>query len=188
MHRNEVLLVGRLSMEPVHKELPSGAMLTQWRLAVRRPEDHPGPQRADAIECSTFHDDVRGMLDGWRLDDVVEVEGALRRRWWRGGSRYEIEVRTARQVEQAGSRVPARRNGRSPRVTRPDHAAPDAVAPAGPGPAGAGPAGVCSERAGDGDELGVAAARDDRPAAAGPETAGATTLKRPKRWRGRRPW
>jgi single-stranded DNA-binding protein len=101
MHRNEVALVGRLSMEPVHKDLPSGLVLTRWRLAVRRPPDHPGYQRSDAIECATFEDGVRDLLDGWRLDDVVEVEGALRRRWWRGGSRYEIEVRTARRVERA---------------------------------------------------------------------------------------
>ncbi|MGW5263973.1 hypothetical protein ACWEQG_23640 [Microbispora sp. NPDC004025] len=109
MHRNEVTLAGRLSMEPAHRELSSGALLTQWRLAVRRPGGRPGFQRSDAIECATFDDGVRDMLAGWRLDDLVEVEGALRRRWWRGGSRYEIEVRRARRVEPA---VPARRRRR----------------------------------------------------------------------------
>ncbi|MEV4460336.1 hypothetical protein [Microbispora sp. NPDC049633] len=109
MHRNEVTLAGRLSMEPAHRELPSGALLTQWRLAVRRPGGRPGFHRSDAIECATFDDGVRDMLAGWRLDDLVEVEGALRRRWWRGGSRYEIEVRRARRVEPA---VPARRRRR----------------------------------------------------------------------------
>jgi single-stranded DNA-binding protein len=99
MHRNEVTLVGRLSMEPTGKELPSGGLLTHWRLAVRRPEGHAGHQRSDAIECATFDDEVRGMLDGWRIDDVIEVSGALRRRWWRGGSRYQVEVCTARRVE-----------------------------------------------------------------------------------------
>ncbi|MFC0863146.1 single-stranded DNA-binding protein [Sphaerimonospora cavernae] len=100
MHRNEVVLVGRLSMEPVHRDLPSGNVLTQWRLAVRRPAGHPGYQRSDAVECATFDDRVRDMLDGWRLDDVVEVEGALRRRWWLGGNRYEVEVSTARRVDE----------------------------------------------------------------------------------------
>jgi single-stranded DNA-binding protein len=101
MHRNEVMLVGRLSMEPVGRELPSGSLLTQWRLAVRRPDDHPGRQRSDAIECATFDDEVRDMVTGWLVDDVIEVQGALRRRWWRGGSRYEVEVRTARRVAHA---------------------------------------------------------------------------------------
>ncbi|MEZ0071234.1 single-stranded DNA-binding protein [Planotetraspora sp. GP83] len=100
MHLNQVSLVGRLSMEPADRELPSGSLLTQWRLAVRRPPDHPGCQRSDAIECATFDDEVRDMVTGWRIDDVVEVEGALRRRWWRGGSRYEVEVRTARRLEE----------------------------------------------------------------------------------------
>ncbi|MCT9932840.1 single-stranded DNA-binding protein [Planotetraspora sp. A-T 1434] len=100
MHLNQVSLVGRLSMEPADRELPSGSLLTQWRLAVRRPPDHPGYQRSDAIECATFDDEVRDMVTDWRLDDVVEVEGALRRRWWRGGSRYEVEVRTARRLEE----------------------------------------------------------------------------------------
>ncbi len=103
MHVNSVLLRGRLSMEAEHRELPSGVVLTRWRLAVRRPDDHPGHQRADAIECATFEDDVRETVSGWMLDDVVEVEGAVRRRWWRGGSRYEVEVRTARLVERGGS-------------------------------------------------------------------------------------
>ncbi len=105
MHLNSVLLRGRLSMEPEHRELPSGVVLTRWRLAIRRPDDHPGYQRADAIECATFEDDVRVIVSDWCLDDIVEVEGAVRRRWWRGGSRYEVEVRTARRVE----RHPARR-------------------------------------------------------------------------------
>ncbi|MGI5156707.1 hypothetical protein [Microbispora sp. CA-102843] len=109
MHRNEVVLAGRLSMEPAHRELPSGALLTQWRLAVRRPGGRSGHQRSDAIECATLDDGVRGMLAGWQLDDLVEVEGALRRRWWRGGSRYEIEVRTARRVEPAVPRGRPRR-------------------------------------------------------------------------------
>ncbi|WP_169945651.1 single-stranded DNA-binding protein [Microbispora sp. H11081] len=115
MHRNEVTLAGRLSMEPAHRELPSGALLTQWRLAVRRPGGRPGFQRSDAIECATFDDGVRDMLAEWRLDDLVEVEGALRRRWWRGGSRYEVEVRRAVRVEPAA--VPAgRRRGRAHRT------------------------------------------------------------------------
>ncbi|GAA0405161.1 hypothetical protein GCM10009530_66620 [Microbispora corallina] len=106
MHRNEVVLVGRLSMRPLHRELPSGTLLTQWRLAVRRPAGRPGHQRSDAIECATFDDGVREMLLGWELDDVVQVEGAMRRRWWRGGSRYEVEVSTARRLHAAARTPP----------------------------------------------------------------------------------
>lgn len=114
MHRNEVVLAGRLSMAPTHRKLPSGALLTQWRLAVRRPGGRPGHQRSDAIECATFDDGVLDMLTGWKLDDLVEVHGALRRRWWRGASRYEIEVHTARRIAPSAPRTRSRR--RSPRV------------------------------------------------------------------------
>jgi single-stranded DNA-binding protein len=103
MHRNEIVVVGRLSMEPTDRQLPSGSLLTQWRLAVRRPVGHPSHQRADALDCVTFNDDVRQAVEAWRLDDVVEIEGAVRRRWWRGGSRYEIEVSTARTVKRRTS-------------------------------------------------------------------------------------
>ncbi|MEU8178483.1 single-stranded DNA-binding protein [Microbispora hainanensis] len=144
MHRNEVVLAGRLSMEPAHRELPSGALLTQWRLAVRRPGSRSGRQRSDAIECATIDDGVRAMLAGWQRDDLVEVEGALRRRWWRGGSRYEIEVRTARRLEPAAPRSRPRRrtpqnadDEASDRIGRagdapdvPDAVTPDAVTPA----------------------------------------------------------
>ncbi|GAA4592546.1 hypothetical protein GCM10023194_54600 [Planotetraspora phitsanulokensis] len=115
MHRNEVMLVGRLSMEPVDRELPSGSLLTQWRVAVRRPDDHPGRQRSDAIECATFDDEVRHVVADWLVDDVIEVQGALRRRWWRGGSRYEVEVRTARRVAREADDLA----DQSKRVVRP---------------------------------------------------------------------
>ncbi|MEU6415605.1 single-stranded DNA-binding protein [Microbispora sp. NPDC046933] len=157
MHRNEVVLAGRLSMEPAHRELPSGALLTQWRLAVRRPGGRSGHQRSDAIECATLDDGVRDMLAGWQLDDLVEVEGALRRRWWRGGSRYEIEVRTARRVEPA---VPRRRSRR--RTPNADDDTPAETGQAGDTAAdgNAGKAGdtaaVAAGKAGDASEAGEA--------------------------------
>lgn len=140
MHRNEVVLAGRLSMEPAHRELPSGTLLTQWRLAVRRPGGGPGYQRSDAIECATFDDEVRDSVTGWRLDDLVEVEGALRRRWWRGRSRYEIEVRTARRLQPAPPRNRSRTGGSRAEAGPRDPGAgiESAAAGAGAGPDGPG--------------------------------------------------
>ncbi len=150
MHLNSVFLRGRLSMVPEHRELPSGVVLTRWRLAVRRPDDHPGSQRADAIECVTFEDDVRAIVSGWRLDDIVEVEGAVRRRWWHGGSRYEIEVCTARLVERRSARRARAGNdelGAAERAgetsgadDRPAAPPPDTLSPVGPSSPSASPA------------------------------------------------
>lgn len=197
MHRNEVVLAGRLSMEPAHRELPSGALLTQWRLAVRRPGSRSGHQRSDAIECATIDDGVRAMLAGWQRDDLVEVEGALRRRWWRGGSRYEIEVRTARRVEPAAPRSRSRRrtpqtagDGAADRIGRagdapdvPDAATPEAASCGDGAAARVGqaidapdvPDAVTHEAASSGDGPGASptvSARDDQDDTVSAEPAG----------------
>jgi len=43
----------------------------------------------------------------WRAGDIIEIDGALRRRFWRtpGGpvSRYEVEVRKARRLTAAAA-------------------------------------------------------------------------------------
>ena len=117
-HRNEVLLVGRLAAEPESRELPSGTVITTFRLVVRREPDlrersRPAESRApsvDTLDCVAWRGDVRRHLSRWHPGDVVALEGALRRRFWRspGGpaSRTEVEAqkvrRVARAVAQAG--------------------------------------------------------------------------------------
>jgi len=97
-HRNEVLVTGRLSMAAAERELPSGDEVVSWRLVVERP---PGAERSgmDVIDCAAFATRIRRAAAKWLPGDVIEVEGALRRRFWRTGtataSRYEIEVRRA---------------------------------------------------------------------------------------------
>ncbi|WP_082802122.1 single-stranded DNA-binding protein [Herbidospora cretacea] len=100
-HHNEVILVGRLSKAAESRLLPSGAELTQWRLAVRRPVPENAKGRADAIECVTYDPQVRDALAGLTVDDVIEVQGALRRRWWRGGSAFEVEALSVRLAHRA---------------------------------------------------------------------------------------
>ncbi|MEV7970636.1 single-stranded DNA-binding protein [Sphaerisporangium sp. NPDC088356] len=103
MHRNEVTLVGRLSRAPRGKELPSGDLMTMWGVAVRRPLDHASGKKADGIACVTFDPEVSARVAGWRVDDVISVEGALHQRY-RGGpgggaSTYEVEVHRASRLE-----------------------------------------------------------------------------------------
>lgn len=114
-HRNEVLVIGRLSAEPVARNLPSGAVVTSWRLVVERPAGHPGGKggdpagsdrrTVDALECATFREDVARAVESARSGDVLEVRGALRRRFWRSSSgvasRYEIEATNAQCVRAA---------------------------------------------------------------------------------------
>lgn len=106
--RNEVVLVGRVSGAPEVRELPSGDSLVAWRVVVPRPAlrrarpEGVRPVTIDTLDCvawtAALRRTARGLVDG----DVVAVEGALRRRFWRAGaaanSRCEVEVSALRRV------------------------------------------------------------------------------------------
>ena len=110
-HANEVRLVGRLAVEPVRKDLPSGDPLVSFRLVVER---DPKARRSaadgrssrsptvDTLDCSVWRRDVQRTLARAAPGEVLEVEGALRRRFWRTGagaaSRSEVEVQRVRRL------------------------------------------------------------------------------------------
>jgi len=110
-HQNEIRLVGRLAAAPVRRELPSGDVLVQFRLVVER--GSAGPARksgrraptVDTLECAAWRKDVRRVLQRCDPGDIVEVHGALRRRFWRspGGaaSRSEVEAARLRRLVRA---------------------------------------------------------------------------------------
>ena len=107
-HTNEVYLVGRLSGEPVERELPSGDVLLSWRLVVNRPPQQRGTSKAahDTLPCFAVRAAVRRTVRSWSSGDIVEVEGVLRRHFWRavGGiqaSKCEVEVLSAKRVRRA---------------------------------------------------------------------------------------
>ena len=107
-HSNEVRLVGRVAAEPTERVLPSGDVLLQWRLVVERPPRERGSSRTsvDVVGCTAWRAGVRRSAGAWSPGDVVEVEGALRRRFWRGagggvGNSYEVEARAVRRLARA---------------------------------------------------------------------------------------
>jgi single-strand DNA-binding protein len=98
---NEVVLRGRVSGVPTVRLLPSGDELVSWRLVVGR--DNRGlssssrqPPTVDTIDCVAFKPGVRRVAARWIGGEVIEVRGALRRRFWRGtqgaASRCEVEA------------------------------------------------------------------------------------------------
>ncbi|WP_040699670.1 single-stranded DNA-binding protein [Nocardiopsis kunsanensis] len=94
-HHNEVVVAGRITAEPRFRELPSGDHLATWRICVaRHPSTRFRGRRVDSITCVSFDKDLHEHVRGWRLGDVVDVHGALRRRTWRGvdGPRSVCEV------------------------------------------------------------------------------------------------
>jgi single-strand DNA-binding protein len=105
---NEIRLVGRLSHAPSELVLPSGDTIWTFRLVVPRTGGPPrSRQTVDSIECTVWSGRVRRSVPGWRQDDVVEVVGALRRRFFRAAgapaSRVEVEVAGGRVIRRAAS-------------------------------------------------------------------------------------
>lgn len=106
--RNDVVLVGRVSGTPEERELPSGDALVCWRVVVPRPAPRrPPPEGSrpptiDTLDCVAWTPALRRTARGLADGDVVAVEGALRRRFWRSpagpASRCEVEVSAVRRV------------------------------------------------------------------------------------------
>ncbi|MBC7375539.1 MAG: single-stranded DNA-binding protein [Frankiales bacterium] len=108
--RNEVLLVGRVSGAPQERELPSGDSLVSWRLVVarstgaRRPPPGVRATTVDTLDCVAWTAGLRRTARGLSDGDVVELRGALRRRFWRAGagaaSRCEVEAVGLRRLSR----------------------------------------------------------------------------------------
>jgi single-strand DNA-binding protein len=107
---NEVRLRGRLAADPQLRELPSGDTVWSLRVVVERPvvagKEKPR-QRVDSLECAIWSGRLKKQVERWAAGDVVEVTGALRRRFFRAGgataSRVEVELSGGRLIRRAGS-------------------------------------------------------------------------------------
>ncbi|MGL4743513.1 MAG: single-stranded DNA-binding protein [Phycicoccus sp.] len=107
---NTVLLLGRVTASGEPRTLPSGDTVRMLRVVVPRPASSGAargragrPRRAvDTIDVACWTAGVRRVADRLSIDDEVEVEGSLRRRFYRAGgavaSRYEVEARRLRRV------------------------------------------------------------------------------------------
>ena len=107
---NRVGLRGRVSTAAEERELPSGTTIVTVRLSVERaatPMTTGSRQRHDWVDCSAWGGRSRRTVAGWRAGDVVEVEGALRRRFYRAGgatsTRLEVEILAARTLARAAA-------------------------------------------------------------------------------------
>lgn len=114
--RNEVALRGRVAAAAEERELPSGDRIAVLRVVVPRPPAR-GRRRAgeparratvDTIDVVCWTAATRRAALRLQGDDVVEVAGALRRRFFgaAGGrqSRYEVEAEVVRRVSGGGAR------------------------------------------------------------------------------------
>lgn len=103
---NSVRLRGRLSGEPEPRTLPSGDEVVSFRVVVDRAPVRAGARAGvDTIDCAAFRAPVRRAVLRWTPGQLVEVEGALHRRFYAGpagrASRYEVEVHAAARAAAA---------------------------------------------------------------------------------------
>jgi single-strand DNA-binding protein len=110
--RNDVVLRGRLSSPPELRPLPSGDTLLVFKLVVRRENPRPRGPKSDVITCVSLLPALLHHAAAWTPDDVVEVEGALQRRFWRTPTgtavAYEVNCRRGRKVTRGGRRAAPR--------------------------------------------------------------------------------
>ena len=106
MWTNSVLLVGRVTGTGEEVELPSGNILAKFRIVV--PREKPETKVVvDTIECVAFKPAIQKKIMKLELEDVVEVEGSLRRRFWQGAtgvaSKVEVEVTSLKVIKKTGT-------------------------------------------------------------------------------------
>ncbi|SFK67122.1 single-stranded DNA-binding protein [Geodermatophilus ruber] len=115
--RNTVVLRGRMSAPAELTSLPSGDTLVSFRIVVRRPEPRARGQSVDVLTCITYDRALQRRVAAWEAGEVIEVEGALQRRFWRtpGGtaSVCEVNCRRGRKVPRASGATKAPRAERT---------------------------------------------------------------------------
>lgn len=123
-HVNEVRLLGRLAAAPVRRTLPSGTEILTFRLVVERDRRTRQAAQAasrrsptvDTLDCAAWRKDTQRVLSRVEPGDLLEIHGALRRRFWRSPagptSRSEVEVGHVRPTRR--SRTPSATMSRAP--------------------------------------------------------------------------
>ncbi len=97
---NTVHLVGRVTSLDPPRTLPSGDVVHGVRVTVGR--DARARPGVDALDVACWSAVTRRVAGRLEVGDRVEVDGSLRRRFFRAGgapaSRYEVEARRLRRV------------------------------------------------------------------------------------------
>lgn len=98
---NTVHLVGRVSAAGEPRELPSGDVVVMLRVVVPRRARLGKGASVDTIDVACWSARARRTAARVAVGDQVEVDGALRRRFFRTGagvaSRYEVEASALRR-------------------------------------------------------------------------------------------
>jgi len=93
---NEVLLVGRVSAPAVSRELPSGDKVVEFRVVVERSISRSKKREVDTLDIAAWSASARKSALSLKAESWVEVQGAVRRRFWQApsglASRWQVEA------------------------------------------------------------------------------------------------
>jgi len=78
---NDVVLRGWVTASPVKHELPSGDLITKFRIAITRPEGG-----VDTIDLEAWSPETQRVALKLQDGDWVEINGSIRRRFWKASS------------------------------------------------------------------------------------------------------
>lgn len=86
------------------RTLPSGDQSVSFRVIVDRGTDAAAGKSSDTIDCVAFGGAIRRKVLGLTEGVHVDLEGSLRRRFFRSGgalvSRYEVEIESLTRVQR----------------------------------------------------------------------------------------
>ena len=86
---NDVALRGWVTTIASERELPSGDLVVQFRIAITRPEGG-----VDTIDLESWSAKTRRTASSLKDGEWVEISGSIRRRFWKSGaglaSRWQV--------------------------------------------------------------------------------------------------
>lgn len=86
---NDVALRGWVTTIASERELPSGDLVVQFRIAISRPEGG-----VDTIDLESWSAKTRRTASSLKDGEWVEISGSIRRRFWKSGgalaSRWQV--------------------------------------------------------------------------------------------------
>lgn len=99
--RNHVHLIGKLGAHIHVRELPSGDGLVAFHVVLPRVRPQTAT-KVDALPCHVTSPALMRRVQGLEPGQMLEIEGALRRRFWRSpnglGSAVEVHVTKVRAL------------------------------------------------------------------------------------------
>ena len=90
---NEVYLVGRITSKTGEKKLPSGDLVSEFRMVIDRGKKAGA---IDTIDVAAWKASLRKRISAIEIDTWIEVKGSVRRRFWQSAtglaSRWQVEA------------------------------------------------------------------------------------------------